>query len=227
MDSAKKIANELEIEPVFPQKRKIRRKRQFDESVDDISLSPEESFRVHYFLYIVDQTIISLTQRLEQYEVYERTFGFLFSSDKLQSMTDINLKSCYTCLEAALKRDDQCGDIDGNELYVELKLLREILSKEKIGALSILNSLKQMGCFPNATIAYRILLTIPITVASAEMSFSKLKLLKFYLRSTMLQERLNGLALISIKNEFLEEVDIKSLVDDFASKCARRVSLFK
>ncbi|XP_019184507.1 PREDICTED: uncharacterized protein LOC109179475 [Ipomoea nil] len=183
MDSAKEIANELEIEPVFPQKQKIRRKRQFDESVDDTSLSPKGSFRVHYFLYIVDQAIISLTKRFEQYEVYEGTFGFLFSSDKLQSMTDINLKSCCTCLEAAPKRDDQYGDIDRNELYLELKLLREILSKEKIGALGILNSLKQMGCFPNATIAYRILLTIPITVASAERSFSKLKLLKSYLRS--------------------------------------------
>ncbi|XP_019184961.1 PREDICTED: zinc finger MYM-type protein 1-like, partial [Ipomoea nil] len=226
MDIAKEIVTELEIEPVFPQKRKIRRKRQFDESADDTSLSPEKSFRVHYFLYIVDQAIISLTQRFEQYEVYEGTFGFLFSSHKLQLMADMDLKSCCICLEAALKRDEQCGDIDGNELYIELKLLREILSKENIGAVSILNSLKQMGCFPNATIAYRILLTIPITVASAERSFSKLKLLKSYLRSSMLQERLNGLALISIENEILEEIDIKSLVDDFASKCARRISLF-
>ncbi|XP_019153537.1 PREDICTED: uncharacterized protein LOC109150015 [Ipomoea nil] len=192
MDNAKEIAIELEIEPVFPQKRKIRRKRQFDESADDTSLSPEESFRVNYFLYIVDQAIISLTQRFEQYEVYEGTFGFLFSSHKLQSMADMDLKSCCICLEAALKRDEQCGDIDGNELYIELKLLREILSKENIGAVSILNSLKQLCCFPNATIAYRILLTIPITVASAE-----------------------------------RKIDIKSLVDDFASKCARRMSIFK
>ncbi|XP_031116757.1 uncharacterized protein LOC116020421 [Ipomoea triloba] len=174
MDIAKEIATELEIEPVFPQKRKIRRKRQFDESADDTSLSPEESFRVHYFLYIVDQAIISLTQRFEQYEVYEGTFGFLFSSHKLQAMTDMDLKSCCICLEAALKSDEQ-GDIDGNELYIELKLLKGILSKENIGTVSILNSLKQMSCFPNATIAYRILLTIPITVASAERSFSKLR----------------------------------------------------
>ncbi|XP_019197750.1 PREDICTED: uncharacterized protein LOC109191596, partial [Ipomoea nil] len=174
MDIAKEIATELEIEPVFPQKRKIRRKRQFDESADDTSLSLEESFRVDYFLYIVDQAIISLTQRFEQYEVYEGTFGFLFSSHKLQTMADMDLKSCCICLEAALKRDEQCGDIDGNELYIELKLLREMLSNEEnIGAVGILNSLKQMGCFPNATIAYRILLTIPITVASAERSFSK------------------------------------------------------
>ncbi|CAH9130037.1 unnamed protein product [Cuscuta epithymum] len=54
-------------------------------------------------------------------------------------------------------------------------------------------------CYPNASIAYRILLTTPVTVASTEMSFSKLKLLKVYLRSSMSQKRLNGLAILCIK----------------------------
>lgn len=83
-----------------------------------------------------------------------------------------------------------------------------------------------MNCFPNACIAYRILLTIHVTVASAKRTFSKLKLLKSYLRSTMLQTRLNGLALISIENELLEKLDYENLIDDFASKNARR-SIFK
>ena len=39
--------------------------------------------------------------------------------------------------------------------------------------------------FPNVYIAYRILLTIPVTIASVERSFSKLKLIKSYLRFTM------------------------------------------
>ncbi|KAL9299582.1 putative HAT dimerization domain-containing protein [Arabidopsis thaliana] len=54
------------------------------------------------------------------------------------------------------------------------------------------------SCYPNTWIAYRILLTIPVSVALAERTFSKLKLIKKYLRSTMSQERLNGLALISV-----------------------------
>ena len=58
----------------------------------------------------------------------------------------------------------------------------------------ILNFIKDLNCFPNASIAYRILFTIHVTVAYSERSFSKLKLLKSYLRSTMLQERLIGLA---------------------------------
>ncbi|TYI30607.1 hypothetical protein ES332_A05G400100v1 [Gossypium tomentosum] len=46
-------------------------------------------------------------------------------------------------------------------------------------------------------------LTVPVTVTLAKRSFSKLKLIKTYLRSSMSQERLNGLAILSIENDFL------------------------
>ena len=54
------------------------------------------------------------------------------------------------------------------------------------------------SAFVNVCIAIRIFLTMPVTVASAQTSFSKLKLVKNYLRSKMKQERLSGLAIMSI-----------------------------
>ena len=66
MSSAVKIAKELEIEPIFQEKRVIRRKKHFDENVDhEIIQSVEESFRIDYFLCIVDQAISSIKQRFE------------------------------------------------------------------------------------------------------------------------------------------------------------------
>jgi hypothetical protein len=53
----------------------------------------------------------------------------------------------------------------------------------------------------------RRLLTIPVTVASSKLNFSKLKLLKSYLRSTMTQERLNDLAMIAFVSDMLEKID--------------------
>jgi hypothetical protein len=67
-------------------------------------------------------------------------------------------------------------------------------------------------------IAYKILLTIPITVASAERSFSKLKLLKSYMRSTMTQERLRGLATIALESEILEKINYNDMIEDFISR---------
>ena len=65
-------------------------------------------------------------------------------------------------------------------------------------------------------IAYRFLLTIPVIVASAERCFSKLKLIKSYLRSTISQERLSGLTILSIEKEMLEELEYKNLISQFA-----------
>lgn len=51
-----------------------------------------------------------------------------------------------------------------------------------------------------------------------ERSFSKLKLIKSYLRSTVSQQRLNRLALLSIEKEILVEIDYNSLINNFASQ---------
>ena len=89
-------------------------------------------------------------------------------------------------------------------------------------SIQIMEFARIMDMFPNVLVAYKILLTIPVTVASAERSFSKLKLLKTYLRSTMTQERLNGLAILSIESEFFRNLDYRKIIEDFASRNARR-----
>jgi hypothetical protein len=227
MSSAIEIAKELDIEPIFQEKRVIRRKRHFDENVDhEISQSVEESFRIDYFLFIVDQAISSIEQRFEQFHIYEKLFGFLFSFEKLKSFDDDSLKDKCLCLESALTYQNSF-DIDGLDLFSELKVLREVIQTEenKNTPVDILNYIKKLESFPNACIAYRILLTIPVTVASAERTFSKLKLIKSYLRSTMSQERLSGLAILSIEKNMLEKIDYKSLINNFASKRARKMKI--
>ena len=62
-------------------------------------------------------------------------------------------------------------------------------------------------------------------MASGERSFSELKLIKTYLRSTMTQEKLVGLAIISIENEITHNVDLKNRVADFDKKKSRKVNL--
>ena len=51
----------------------------------------------------------------------------------------------------------------------------------------------------------------------------KLKLTKSYLRSTMSQERLSELAILSIEKEMLEEVKYKNLISNFASQKAIKI----
>ena len=63
---------------------------------------------------------------------------------------------------------------------------------------------------------------MPVSVANGERSFSKLKLIKSYLRSTMAQERLCGLSMISIEHELSASLDYSQLIDVFARRKVRR-----
>ncbi|XP_040364313.1 zinc finger MYM-type protein 1-like [Rosa chinensis] len=221
---AKEIASEMGIEPVFMEKRTIHKKRQFGESSSEaVTQSAAESFKVNYFLYIVDQAISSFKTRFEQFKTFEENFGLLFDLDKLRSADRDSLKSFCANLTNLLKHGE-ISDLNEDDLYHDLRMLSEDLPNETKRAIDVLNYIKEVdGCYPNAWIAYRILLTIPVTVASAERSFSKLKLIKSYLRSTMSQERLSGLAMISIEKDIVGKLDYVNLISTFASKNARRV----
>ncbi|KAG6401046.1 hypothetical protein SASPL_137891 [Salvia splendens] len=109
-----------------------------------------------------------------------------------------------------------------NDLISELKVLKLSLPERPMSSMDIFEYVRKMDSYPNISIAYRILFTVPVIVASAERSFSKLKLLKNYLRSTMSQQRLNGLATLCIEKKLLDEVDSNTIINDFASRNVRR-----
>jgi len=92
-----------------------------------------------------------------------------------------------------------------------------------ISIFEILEFVKSTDCCPNVSITDRILLTITLTVAFVEISFSKLKLLKNYLlRLSMLQERSNDLTNSCIEYNMIENIDLEKIISDFASRNAHR-----
>ena len=58
-------------------------------------------------------------------------------------------------------------------------------------------------------------LVLPATNATSERSFSKLKLLKTYLRSTMSQARLNHYMIFSVYKEHVDILDLPALAKEF------------
>ena len=101
-------------------------------------------------------------------------------------------------------------------------MLREEISTP----IEVLSYIKILDSFLNVFIAYRILLTISIKVATVERSFTKLKLFKSYLKSTMLQDKLNVLAILSIESEVLELLDYKSLINNFVTKKIKKLIFY-
>ena len=64
----------------------------------------------------------------------------------------------------------------------------------------------------------RMYLTMMVTNCTGERSFSKLKRIKDAQRSTMSQNRLNDLTLMSIVCELLRKLDISAIINDFSVK---------
>lgn len=59
-------------------------------------------------------------------------------------------------------------------------------------------------------------LTLPVSSASPERAFSKIKIVKNRLRSTMGEERIQGLMRITCENDI--NINYENIIDDFASK---------
>lgn len=216
---AMRIANEMEIEPEFyvKPKRSRKRKRHFDEDVQDVDegmvLQREEGFRIDYFINIMDQAIVSVETRFEQFQRYELIFGFLFDLKKLKSASDDGLMESCVKLEAFLTHGEH-SDVDGKDLFIELKLLKEALPKEIKRARGV-GFLKK-----NGGLLCKYMDSLPYVVDNSSFSclcrekFFKVEADKEYLRSTMSQDRLNGLAMMSIERDMIEELGYENLIND-------------
>ena len=77
--------------------------------------------------------------------------------------------------------------------------------------------------FPNVGELLTIACTLPVTSCECERSISRLRYLKTYLRSTMSEERLNGLAMMYVHRDITCDANI--IVDKFAHKHPRRLEL--
>ena len=85
---------------------------------------------------------------------------------------------------------------------------------------------------PNIVIMLRIFVTFAVSVATCEGSFSKLKLIKNYLRSSMSALRLRNLAKLSIEQQLTDKINFDIAIEEFdiaiegfANKKARKVSV--
>jgi len=76
--------------------------------------------------------------------------------------------------------------------------------------------------FPNVNIAFRIYLSIFGTTFEGERSFSILKRVKNWQRSTIRQDKLSSLSVLAIEHELLQEIDTEIIIESFTNKKCRK-----
>ncbi|XP_025192851.1 52 kDa repressor of the inhibitor of the protein kinase-like [Melanaphis sacchari] len=70
--------------------------------------------------------------------------------------------------------------------------------------------------FPNISFLLKLLATLPVSTSTPERTFSTMKRLKNYLRNSTGQERLTGLALLSVHKQI--HIDPDEVIDRFAKE---------
>ena len=169
----------------------------------------------------MDNVIGGLTVRFSAAKQISDTFW------NYQKMSKEELKR-----KAAKLAENYSKDISSEGLVQEMNHImvhNANFGRKQLGALELLNALAEYrleSIFPNLSVSLRMFLTAPATVASAERSFSKLKLIKNYLRSTMSQDRLNNLARLSIESDIAKQIDFDTAIRSFAKKKTRKATLF-
>uniref|UniRef100_A0A3P8S973 HAT C-terminal dimerisation domain-containing protein n=1 Tax=Amphiprion percula TaxID=161767 RepID=A0A3P8S973_AMPPE len=68
----------------------------------------------------------------------------------------------------------------------------------------------------------KIVVVLPVSSAFREQSFSSLRLIKTYLRSTMTEKRLSSLAVLSIESKCTKALDLDKFVKHFAEQHGNR-----
>ena len=78
-----------------------------------------------------------------------------------------------------------------------------------------------LGVYKN----YKLLLTVPVTVAMNERTFSKMKIIKNFLRSTMSGERLDDLIVLATEKDLSDKIDLNMALKAWATKKNRKLKL--
>ncbi|KAF7641539.1 hypothetical protein LDENG_00278190, partial [Lucifuga dentata] len=121
--------------------------------------------------------------------------------------------------ESCKELEQTLGDIDSQDLILEVRAAVYAFPGHISSPADMLDHIYKdnlLELYANLSIALRLLLTLPITVASGKRSFSSLKLIKTYLRSTMSQERMTGLAMISIEQRDCRSLNMEDKIEGFA-----------
>lgn len=121
-------------------------------------------------------------------------------------------------------------DVDTYELVKEIgifkfhmiELFDDVTLATHLDLLKAIHSHHFQDAYPNIEISLRILLSMPVTMASCECIFSKLKLIKNNLRSRTGHSRLSSLAILSIEYETAASLCFNDVIDEFSCIKARR-----
>lgn len=213
------IARTVGVEPSMPRNNGRQRNRP-----NVPANTPSEFWRLNMYLPFIDHLITDLSDRLLQANERYLAQKLIPSQIQKEPIGRDDAVRLYEAYRGCL------GDTD------EASFTREVrkwvtwwtdgtLAMDRPQAPETLQDtlpLANEQYYPNVRRCLVVLLTMPVSTATAERSFSTMKRVKTYLRSTMTTERLSGLGLLNVYRDM--EINSEYIVEKFAARKQRRLA---
>ena len=216
-------AQKLNIgEPTLPRKRKVPRRFEIGDGEAEFHANVEDHYRSIYY-EALDLIIQCIDDRFDQagYRIYVTLEALLLKGCKQEehaSELDI-VKELYE------------GDVNFSNLEVQFQTIAAAL-KDDISLSAIVQYLVSLSeqvrsIYSEIVVLVELILVMPATNATSERSFSALRRIKTYLRTTMSQQRLNDLMILYVHRDSLDELDMDMIGENFvAASSEPRATVF-
>ena len=192
------------------------------EHAEDLGLSAVEEIK-RCSLKTMDRFRSEAEKRFSKTCMLNEEFGFLNPHALLrnENIEDINkFKNTYS------------DDVNFSELTYEIARFKRLVQSSGTAfqsdatALDVLQWLTKYRLCESTSYLFlclKLYLTVAVSIASCKRSFSKLKLIKSYLKWTMGESRLSVFAILSIESDFVEMLSFKDIISEFVSVKTRRI----
>lgn len=220
-------AESLDVgKPQLPRRHKVPKRIDDGTSTGDFHSSPKEYYRQHYF-QAVDMIVICITDRFNQpgYRVYSEVEQLLLKACKREDF-DSELKSVSSFYKNDFNPPLLCSQLhtfgvdfhnEGTQKNVTIFDIRDYFVSLSCAQRVLLSQVSRL---------LQLLIIMPATNATSERSFSALRRVKNYLRTTMLQQRLNNLLILHIHKEATEKLNLRHVATEFVGESEHRLRIY-
>ena len=186
-------------------------------------ITARDHYRCVYYESL-DTLTESIKERFRQpsFEAYEKMEEFLLKSIESQDVSE----------EIEYLRTWYSNDIVIDHLKVEKDVLCAMFKAEKIVCFhEIVNYMKKMDesqklLIQNVVVICKLLLVNPATTATAERSFSLARRIKSWMRSRMMANRFNSMAILHAHKHITDSLNLREVAEEFVSKSSNRKFIF-
>ncbi len=172
-------------------------------------------YRSEYYKFL-DTVIATLGEKSQTLKDVFEPFLNVVDPDKPGNLNDA--KKLVATFPSVFPSDTSAAIHNEFKIFFEYFVRERVESAEKRSEVAItkaasvsLKLSKKHGLFKTVTKVYQLFLTAAPSVCKNERSFSSLKRVKNYLRSTMSGDRLNDCMLLAVERDLTDQIDLKKL----------------